>query len=54
MLVNVFSPEQRANYDLEGLWKKGEFLDVGGFVTKEQPDDTPTVDADKSLDDWLS
>jgi ribosome-associated protein len=28
MMVHIFSPEQRDNYDLESLWSQGEGLDI--------------------------
>lgn len=56
-MVHVFSPAQRANYNLEGLWKNGEKLDISDCVSGsardrfEEEDETERVG---SLDDWLS
>lgn len=53
-MVNIFSPEQRANYDLESLWRHGEELDISDYITGPQIDaDEDDVTSD-SLDDWLS
>lgn len=52
-LVNIFSPEQRRNYNLEILWKKGEVLDVSDCLVGA-PEEPEPVSKDSSLDDWLT
>jgi ribosome-associated protein len=53
MMVHIFSPEQRDNYDLESLWSRGEGLDISDClitVNNKWPmrwrDDTKDVDDD--------
>lgn len=36
MMVHVFSPDQRASYDMEKLWSAGQPLDVSDCITKTQ------------------
>lgn len=51
-LVNIFSPEQRSNYNLERLWRRAEVMDVSDCLVgrTEEPD---VAVSDDSLDDWL-
>ena len=53
-MVNILSPEQRANYNLEALWKNGEHFDISDCLSG--PDQRISVDEETvdSLDDWLS
>lgn len=50
-MVNVFSPEQRRNYNLESLWSRAEVMDISNFLIQRQ--DEPQPSAHESLDDWL-
>lgn len=55
LIVNVFSPEQRQNYDLEGYWQKGEIMDLADCITAVSAEPAELdVDRDRSLDDWMS
>lgn len=51
MMVHVFSPEERSNYDMEGLWRRGERMDVSDCVTG--PGEKVEVEVDEVDDDWL-
>lgn len=53
-MVNVFSPEQRANYNLEGLWKHGEELDISDCIAGPEQGPPAEETTSDSLDDWLS
>lgn len=55
LMVHVFSPEQRKNYNMEDLWRRGEILDISdclvGPGAKDADEDSAVDDED---DDWLS
>lgn len=51
-LVNIFSPDQRRNYNLESLWKRAEVLDVSDCLLGE-PEEAASQAPPTSLDDWL-
>lgn len=59
MMVHIFLPEQREFYDLEGLWKGGEQVDLSRYLAPPSGDgdggkDASGADEDESLDDWIS
>lgn len=53
MIVNIFTPEQRANYNLEGLWHEGEVADISDCLSEPSPEGEKSSSADDSLDDWV-
>lgn len=53
-MVNVFSPEQRANYNLEGLWKHGEEVDILDCLSGPEEKSITEEATNDSLDDWLN
>lgn len=58
LMVHIFSPEQRVNYNMESLWRKGEPLDISDCVTgssegAEKPVQSITSDPVDDDDDWL-
>lgn len=52
LIVNVFSPEQRENYDIEGLWGGCEFADISDCI--QAAPDVEQSNENDSLDDWIS
>ena len=52
-MINIFSPAQRENYNLEALWKRAETMDISDCLTQApaEPDPVPSA---ASLDDWLN
>lgn len=56
LMVHIFLPEQREFYDLEGLWKGGEYVDLSLYLKdgSEKDDSKQVDDDDESLDDWVS
>lgn len=34
VIVHIFTPDQRENYNLEKLWADGEEIDISGLVTE--------------------
>lgn len=60
LMVHIFSPEQRVNYNMESLWRKGEPLDISDCIARAPDDaafvDQPPASPSDSLgedDDWL-
>lgn len=55
MIVNIFSPNQRHNYNLEGLWRNGEFADISDciMIGLDERKVKDNFEGD-SLDDWIS
>lgn len=51
-LINIFSPEQRRNYNLEGLWSRAEVMDLSDFLVQREGKSEPEAPVN-SLDDWL-
>lgn len=55
LMIHVFSPEQRKNYNMEDLWRRGEILDISDCLVGPGGDD---ADEDRAVDDedddWLS
>lgn len=51
-MINIFSPAQRKNYNLEKLWGKAENIDISDWLAEptEEPNPIPSA---ASLDDWL-
>lgn len=50
LMVHVFSPEQRRNYNMEDLWRRGEVLDISDCLAGPEKDEEEADDED---DDWL-
>lgn len=52
-MVNIFSKAQRRNYNLEGLWRHAEELDVSDCISG-MADEEPVEASGAALDDWLN
>lgn len=52
-MVNVFTPEQRENYNLEGLWRDGESLDISDCLGQSEVRQKPQIENVESLDNWV-
>lgn len=50
-MVNIFSAEQRRNYNLESLWRRAEKMDISDCISEAAEE--VTVDGNESIDDWL-
>lgn len=54
LMVHVFSPEQRRNYNMEDLWRRGEILDISDCIVGPGVKDTDKGRVvDDEDDDWL-
>jgi ribosome-associated protein len=56
LMVHIFSPDQRANYNMESLWRKGERLDISDCLITGPVGGTTSYFADgkERDDDWLA
>lgn len=52
ILVNIFSPIQRNNFNLERLWRNGEVLDISDCL-REPEEQELHEDELESIDNWV-
>jgi ribosome-associated protein len=53
LMVHVFSPEQRKNYNMEDLWRRGERLDISDCLIGPESAIEDVAVVDDEDDDWL-
>lgn len=52
-MINIFTRKQRENYNLEGLWRDGEILDISNCIGKSEARQEAQTESIESLDNWV-